>query len=238
MHLGLGNCESELSLKEQNHTQEAFGHMNTPYDMNKTAIILIGYQNDYFAADGALVGALEDAEWRVDMLANTVKLLESVSDTETLLISTPIVFTPDYEELVEPTGILKAIVDVGAFKGGEAGSETIKELSSFGGRIQEIPGKRGLNAFSNTGLNEALKARGITDVVIAGVVTSICIDSTGRAAHEHGYRVSILKDCTAGRTTFEQSFYCENIFPLYADVIDSEELLKSTVESEEVLPSR
>ena len=212
--------------------------MNTPNDMNKTAIILIGYQNDYFAADGALVGALEDAEWRVEMLANTVKLLESASDTEALIISTPIVFTPNYEELVEPTGILKAIVDVGAFKGGETGSETIKELTSFGDRIQEIPGKRGLNAFSNTGLNEALEAKGITDVVIAGVVTSICIDSTGRAAHEHGYRVSILKDCTAGRTSFEQDFYCENIFPLYANVIESEELLQSAIKSEELLQSR
>jgi len=209
--------------------------MNTPYDMNKTAIILIGYQNDYFAADGALVGALEDAEWRTEMLANTVRLLKSVSDTETPLISTPIVFTPDYEELVKPTGILKAIVDVGAFKGGETGSETITELTSFGDRILEIPGKRGLNAFSNTGLDEALKARGVTDVVIAGVVTSICIDSTGRAAHEHGYRVSILKDCTAGRTSFEQDFYCENIFPLYADVIESEEIIKSAVKSEALL---
>lgn len=212
--------------------------MNTPYEMNKTAIILIGYQNDYFAADGALIGALEDSEWREEMLVNTVKLLESVSDTEILLISTPIVFTPEYEELVEPTGILKAIVDVGAFKEGEAGSETIKELASFGGRIQEIPGKRGLNAFSNTGLNEALEAKGVTDVVIAGVVTSICIDSTGRAAHENGYRVSILKDCTAGRTSFEQNFYCENIFPLYADVIDSEALLQSAVKSEEILQTR
>ena len=63
--------------------------------------------------------------------------------------------------------------------------------------------------------------------MIAGVVTSICIDSTGRAAHERGYRVSILKDCTAGRTSFEQNFYCENIFPLYASVIESKELLQN-----------
>jgi hypothetical protein len=50
--------------------------------------------------------------------------------------------------------------------------------------------------------------------------------------------VSILKDCTAGRTSFEQNFYCENIFPLYAAVIDSEALLQSAVNSEELLQSR
>lgn len=209
------------------HTYGKLGHVSISHDMNKTAVILIGYQNDYFAPDGALVGALEDAEWRTKMLDNTVLLLDQLVPTETLLISTPIVFTPDYRELVEPTGILEAIVNVGAFKDGEVGSETVPELTNFGDRIREIPGKRGLNAFSNTGLDEALKEHGATDVVIAGVVTSICIDSTGRAAHERGYRVSILKDCTAGRTSFEQDFYCENIFPLYASVIESKELLQN-----------
>lgn len=201
--------------------------MSSKYDMNKTALVLIGYQNDYFAPEGALVGALEDADWRVKMLDNTVKLLESLSTTDALIISTPIVFTQSYEELVEPTGILKTIVDVGAFKDGEKGAETISELNDFGERILEIPGKRGLNAFSNTDLDETLRGRDITNVVIAGVVTSICIDSTGRAAHERGYRVSVLKDCTAGRTDFEQDFYCDKVFPLYAQVIDSGELSRS-----------
>ena len=198
--------------------------MSSEYDMKKTALVLIGYQNDYFAPEGALVGALEDAEWRVKMLDNTVNLIESLSATDALIISTPIVFTQNYQELVEPTGILQTIVDVGAFKDGENGAETISELSNFGDRILEIPGKRGLNAFSNTDLDETLKERGITDVVIAGVVTSICIDSTGRAAHERGYRVSVVKDCTAGRTDFEQDFYCDKVFPLYAKVIESREL--------------
>lgn len=191
------------------------------YEMQKTAVILIGYQNDYFADDGILVGALEDASWNKEMLANTVSLLNRLVPTETLLIATPIQFTEDYSELAEPTGILEVIKNVGAFKAGNPGSETIPELAAHGDRIRTVPGKRGLNAFSNTDLEEVLSEHGVTDVVLAGVVTSICIDSTGRAAHERGYRVSVLADCTAGRTEFEQKFYCESIFPLYAHVIDT-----------------
>jgi nicotinamidase-related amidase len=123
-------------------------------------------------------------------------------------------------------GILKTIKEVGAFKAGTKGSETIPELQRFGDRIIEIPGKRGLNAFSNTDLDRLLRDRGITDVVLAGTVTSICIDSTGRSAHERGFKVYILSDCTSARTNFEQDFYCEQIFPLYADVINHWELLK------------
>lgn len=193
------------------------------YDLQKTAVVLIGYQNDYFADGGALVGALE-GDWRGTMLENTNRLLDALADTPATLISTPIQFTPDYSELVEPTGILKTIVEVGAFREGDPGSETIEDLRRRGDRILEIPGKRGLNAFSNTELGEVLEARGIEDVVLAGVVTSICIDSTGRAAHEMGFRVGILADCTAGRTRFEQEFYLENIFPLYASVTSSESL--------------
>ena len=199
--------------------------MSIDYDLEKTAIILIGFQNDYFSSDGLLEGALEDAEGRAKMLAQTEVLLEGLKATPALIISTPIVFTPDYRELLEPTGILEVIKDVGAFREGEKGSETIPELQRYGERILEVPGKRGLNAFSNTELEQKLQERNIVDVVIAGVVTSICIDSTGRAAHERGYRVSILGDCTAGRSAFEQEFYLEKIFPLYAQVVGAGALL-------------
>lgn len=193
------------------------------YDLEKTAVVLIGYQNDYFADEGRLVGALE-GDWRRTMLENTNRLLDSLQETPATIISTPIQFTPDYRELVEPTGILKTIVDVGAFREGDPGSETIDDLRQRGDRILEIPGKRGLNAFSNTELGATLEARGIEDLVLAGVVTSICIDSTGRAAAERGYRVSVLSDCTAGRTDYEQEFYCGSIFPLYARVVGLDEL--------------
>lgn len=193
------------------------------YELEKTAVVLIGYQKDYFADDGRLVGALE-GDWRRTMLENTNRLLDGLQNTAATFISTPIQFTPDYEELVEPTGILETIVEAGAFRRGDPGSETIQDLQRRSDWILEITGKRGLNAFSNTELGATLEARGIEDVVLAGVVTSICIDSTGRAAAELGYRVSVLSDCTAGRTDYEQKFYCESIFPLYAKVIGLDDL--------------
>lgn len=193
---------------------------------DKTALVLIGYQNDYFSPDGILHSVIEESSRITGILTNTLELVERLLSAPVLLVSTPIIFTPDYSELVEPVGILKTIREVGAFKAGTKGSETIPELQRFGDRIIEIPGKRGLNAFSNTDLDRLLRDRGITDVVLAGTVTSICIDSTGRSAHERGFKVSILSDCTSARTNFEQDFYCEQIFPLYADVINHRELLK------------
>jgi nicotinamidase-related amidase len=191
----------------------------------KTAIVLIGYQNDYFAADGILKSAISESAGTNDTLQNTLRMVDALEDSGAILIQTPILFTRDYSELDHPIGILETIRQVGAFQEGSAGASVIPELEGYGERIITVPGKRGLNAFSNTRLHALLQDQGVEHVVLAGAVTSICIDSTGRSAHELGYRVSILSDCTAGRSNFEQSFYCEQVFPLYAEVLTSEQFL-------------
>lgn len=192
-----------------------------------TAVILIGYQNDYFLSDGILHQALESTAAATTVLNNTVHLIEQLRDSPVLFINTPIIFTADYSELTEPVGILKTIKEVEAFKKDTRGSETVAELKKFGDRIIEIPGKRGLNAFSNTSLHKLLIEHEITEVILAGAVTSICIDTTGRTAFDHGFQVSILEDCCAGRSEFEQGFYCKEIFPLYANVVSSDEFLNA-----------
>ena len=197
--------------------------------LSNTAFIFIGYQNDYFAVDGILRGVVEEADRTRNILSNSLALLGALEGHQTTLIQTPIIFTADYSELVNPVGILKVIQEVGAFKQGSPGAEIIDEFKAQGERISIVEGKRGLNAFSNTALDNLLTDRGITHIVLAGAVTSICIDSTGRAAHERGFSVTVLSDCTASRSQMEQDFYCDNIFPLYARVTDSQSLLTELV---------
>ena len=90
-------------------------------DPKSTAIVLVGYQNDYFAADGILRGVVEEPNWVDQVLSNTIELLQAAAETEMLLISTPITLTPDYRALAESEGILGAIKNSGAFKAGSAG---------------------------------------------------------------------------------------------------------------------
>ncbi|MEA5463139.1 isochorismatase family cysteine hydrolase [Leptothoe sp. PORK10 BA2] len=192
---------------------------------NDTALLLIGFQNDYYAPDGILNGVVEASAKASNTVVNTIKLIEQLVETPVLIISAPIFFTEGYEELVDPVGILNTIKEVGAFQASGKGSQTIEELSPFQDKILEVPGKRGLNAFVNTNLATTLQQRGIRNLVLAGAVTSICIDSTGRSAYEQGYNVIVLSDCISARTIFEQEFYVENIFPLYAKTLESVELL-------------
>ncbi|MDB4838092.1 cysteine hydrolase [Marinomonas sp.] len=191
-----------------------------------TAILLIGYQNDYFSEDGILHGALEDSEQVGRVLDKTMSLLQKLKNSDVLMVATPIIFAENYPEMVDPIGILKIIKDNGAFLAGTKGSETLDQIKAMNDRVLTLPGKRGLSCFSNTDVHQVLLDNNIEDVIIAGAVTSLCIDSGGREAAELGYRVHILQDCTVARTEFEHDFYAKEIMPMYAKVWNSPEIFQ------------
>lgn len=191
-------------------------------DTQHTAVLLIGFQNDYFATDGVLHGVVHHQANAV--LNNTLRLIDALPP-EVLVLTTPIVFQPGYPEMDEPVGILKLIREKGAFVADQPGCDTIAELQDRSNRVREVPGKRGFNAFHGTSLLQVLRENNISQVLLAGVVTSICIDSTARYAADQGYKVGVLSDCTAGRSATEQSLFCDSIFPMYASVLTANEAL-------------
>lgn len=55
------------------------------------------------------------------------------------------------------------------------------------------------NSFRETGLQALLDEQGITDVVIIGAMSHMCIDATARAAADFGYTVTVIEDACATR---------------------------------------
>ena len=194
-------------------------------DPARTALLLIGYQRDYFDTDGALYSVIEESTRASGTLENTESLLSGLTDSPSTIVSTPIVFSETYNELENPIGILKIIKDVEAFKVGTPGAETIDMISAYGDRILEIPGKKGFDAFSNTDLLQTFKDRGINRVVFAGAVTSICVNATALRAFDEGFDVIMLSDCISGRTAVEHEMFCNEIFPLFTEVLGHKEFL-------------
>lgn len=195
--------------------------------IGNTALVLIGFQNDSFAQNGALHSHYSGELTIPRMLSRVLHVVERLRDTGILIVHAPIVFSPDYKEMPKNTvGLLSRIKEVGAYKNNTVGGETIPEMRIINGCIIPIIGKVGFNAFGNTNLSETLDENKVNNVVIMGVATSICIDSTGRAAAENGYNVIFLNDCHAGKSEEERIFYNTEIFPLYATVMDSETFIE------------
>lgn len=195
------------------------------YKADETALVLIGFQNDYFSSNGALHSVIMATIEKNNILANTVELISQCLTLGVTVYNIPIYFSDNYCELNEPVGLLATLKEVGAFKKSAIGGQVVPEILEFGDKVIEVDGKTSFNAFSKTKLQENINLKNIKNVIFAGVVTSICIDSSARAAFELGYNCIIASDCIAGRSNIEDAFYSNEIFPLYSVVINSKLLI-------------
>ncbi|MEV0847311.1 hydrolase [Streptomyces sp. NPDC049954] len=73
--------------------------------------------------------------------------------------------------------------------------------------------KRSWGAFYGTDLDLQLRRRGVTQIVLTGVATSAGVESTARAAHEHGYHLTLVTDAMTDRDPDNHRHSVEKIFP-------------------------
>lgn len=73
--------------------------------------------------------------------------------------------------------------------------------------------KRSWGAFSNTDLEKQLKARGVTQVVIAGVATGTGVEATARQAYELGFNVTLAIDAMTDTRAESHDYSLAKVFP-------------------------
>jgi ureidoacrylate peracid hydrolase len=195
-------------------------------DPEKTALVLIEYQNDFTSEGGTLHQAVKPVMDSSNMLANTVETVAKARKLGATIVYAPITFTDDYHELSPtPYGILKGVVDSKSFRKGSWGAEMVDVLKP---RPQDIvvEGKRGLCGFASTNLDFVLRSRGITNIALGGFLTNCCVESTMRTGYEKGYNVVTLTDCTATVSEEEQRLSVEKNYPMFSRPLTHTEFLK------------
>jgi nicotinamidase-related amidase len=197
-------------------------------DPNTTAVVLIEYQNDFTSEGGALHDAVKGVMGETGMMDNTSRVVDEARRAGATIVHAPISFAAGYGELgpaEKVFGILKGVVDSGAFVKGSWGAEICDQMAPQEGDIV-VEGKRGLDTFATTNLDFVLRSREISTVVLGGFLTNCCVESTMRTAYEKGYDVITLTDCTAATSAEEQTAAIAQDYPMFSQPMTSDQVVE------------
>lgn len=85
--------------------------------------------------------------------------------------------------------------------------------------------KRTWSAFYETGLHEQLQKRGVTNIVLGGVATSLGVEGTARAASELNYNISFAVDAMTDRVAEPQQHSLAHVFPMLGEQGSSADII-------------
>jgi nicotinamidase-related amidase len=85
--------------------------------------------------------------------------------------------------------------------------------------------KHSWGAFANTGLEDRLKALGVTQVVVTGVATATGVESTARQAYEAGFNVTLAIDAMTDARPEAHDYSLRNVFPRLGETGTSREIV-------------
>jgi nicotinamidase-related amidase len=165
------------------------------------ALVIIDMQRDFVDPGGFGEALGNDVSFLRKAIAPTKQVLDAARKQKMLVIHTREGHRPDLSDLPlskKLRGKLKAgIGDPGPMGRilvrGEHGHGIVDELKPAPG--EPVVDKPGKGAFYATDLDSMLHNRGIKQLVVCGVTTEVCVNTSVREANDRGYDCLVLEDC-------------------------------------------
>ncbi|MGA2393898.1 MAG: isochorismatase family cysteine hydrolase [Candidatus Lustribacter sp.] len=164
----------------------------------KSAVLVVDVQNDYCHPDGALGKAGLPTGAAMDMLPNLQRLLAAARAGGTPVIFIKTTHTPETDS--ESWTWRSAGISGGVCRQDTWGAEFTEVAPTDD---EPVVIKHRYSAFINTRLDSVLRTLKIENLIMTGVSTNICVESTARHGYMLDYHIVFLSDCTAAYTPEE-----------------------------------
>lgn len=175
----------------------------SPYTLTPgaTALIVIDMQRDFLLPGGFGETLGNDVSQLQKVVGPLAALIGAAREAGVPVIHTREGHLPDLSDCPpaklnrgEPS---KRIGDPGPYGRilvrGEYGHDIVDELAPAPGEL--VIDKPGKGAFYATDLHDVLTAEGITQLIVTGVTTEVCVHTTTREANDRGYECLVVSDC-------------------------------------------
>jgi len=169
-----------------------------PYQVKRTAILIIDPYNDFLHPDGKAYPNSKEVIEGVHLVENMAKIMKAARGLQMQVFYVPHhraepndLMNWKYPNATQLSTSQRQVFAKGSWGGTfhddfqpQAGDVIIKEHWSQSG-------------FANTDLDQQLKQHDIDRIILIGMLANTCVESTGRFGMELGYHVTLVRDATA-----------------------------------------
>ena len=160
-----------------------------------SALIVVDMQNGFCNPAGSFAKIGLDIEMCTDAIEGCKTLVENARAAGVPVIFTRYVYQPGYADGgVVVHDLLPAIKEVNSLAAGSWDAEIVDQLKPKADEI--IIDKSRYSAFYGTRLEPLLTSLGTKDLVVCGVTTNMCVETTARDASQRDYHVYVVSDAT------------------------------------------
>lgn len=189
-----------------------------------TALLVVDMQND-FCAQGGYINRVKNKDVSASAaVAESINgVLESARQAGVLVVWIRAIYDPKY--LVSP--MLAKQQELGISEGLCAEGSWGADFFGVQPAADEfILDKHRYSAFSGTKLDNLLREHGVRTLVLTGVATNVCIESTLRDGFMNGYYIVVPEDCVGSHSQDLHEATLKNVRLTFGDVPQGAELSK------------
>jgi ureidoacrylate peracid hydrolase len=217
-----GGSDPAPSREERTMSEQPVLPLAERIDPKTTALVVVDVQNDFCHADG-LIGKLgADMTSVQEMIPRLMLLVDAARGAGAPVIWLRLVnaeyttsdVAHDQRRRTRPGTDLIC-------KAGTWGAELYRVEPADG---EPIIQKRRYSGFVDTELELILRSRGIKALVVTGVATNVCVESTARDAYMRDYYVVLVEDCSAAYDPARHTATLRNVDDHFGLVVRSDDV--------------
>jgi ureidoacrylate peracid hydrolase len=188
------------------------------------ALLVIDVQNDFVANGGFFDRIGADVKTIQRVIAPLARFVDRAREAGVLVVFIQAIYDPQYLSAPMRERDLRVDRRMPRCLTGSWGAD----FHVIAPRPNEpVVIKHRYSAFTNPALDDLLKCRGIRSLLLVGVATDTCVESTGRDAYFIDYYVTLVADCCAGAVERDHRVALERFERDYGSVVNSADVIEA-----------
>ena len=198
--------------------------MEMELSKERTALVVIDMQRAFLEDEGSLAKAGIDIGGLKAALEPCQRLLASARQAGVPVIHTRYVYRSDYADGgILVNYIMPQLREVDSLAAGTPDIEIVDELAPVDG--ETVIDKNRPSAFYATNIEPLLNGLGVDSLVVCGVTTNICVETTVRDASQRDYKVFVPKDATGELEQLRYDGALAGMAWVFAKIVDTDDVI-------------